>query len=231
MKKRFLPLISAIISIFISWYASIMPLAWVTQKDISDKYFSLLTPWAFTFSIWSIIYISWIVVSIMILLKKIEITKSENYLFSLSMLISSSWLFPWHYNIIPLSLVIMFILLFDLIYLFKKSLKWNKIFSYTIQLFMWWILVASLLNISVFLLSEKVDIWLIRTNFILTIWLISNVFLLLKYKSYISTFVFIWALFWIYMWHDNLILRNLVIAHFIIIFSTLLINKFKKIYK
>jgi len=136
----------------------------VSQKDISDKYYSIITPAPFTFSIWALIYFSWVGISLLIAFKKIKISRKEGLFFSLIMLISSLWLFPWHLNDMGTCLAIILIIIAFLFYLFSQSRESDKLFKYTVDLSLGWILVATLANTTVFLVSRGVSIgiiWLI----------------------------------------------------------------------
>jgi translocator protein len=228
MKKIFLPLLSVVVTIIISAWVSLTPFAGVTQKDISDKYYSLISPATFTFSIWSIIYLAWIWVSLLVALKKIKISKKENLFFSLSVFLTSLWLFPWHLDEMGVCLAIILIIIAFFLFLFSQSRESDKFFKYTIELSLWWILIATLANITVFLVSKGINIWITWLIMALGIWTAINVILLQKYKAIIPSFVFLWALFWIYIEQGGWITKkiNLIIAFILILF--ILKSKFIK---
>ncbi len=228
MKKRFFPLIVSIITIIISTWISLSPFAWVSQKEISDKYYSLITPAPFTFSIWSLIYFSWIGISLLIAFKKIKISRKEGLFFTLIMFLSSLWLFPWHLDEMGICLTLILIIMAFLFFLFFQSRQSDKLFKYTIDLSLWWILIATLANTTVFLVSRGVPIGIFWLIIALGSWLTINIILLQKYKAIIPSFVFIWALFWIYIEQSDIVVKKIIIVFAFILLLFLFKNRFIK---
>ena len=99
MMYSILPLISALLTIVFTSLLSIpgspFLIGGMSQADISALYPTAITPAGITFSIWSIIYLMWIISSIMIAAKKIEITKNQSIFYSLSIFLTAVWLVPW----------------------------------------------------------------------------------------------------------------------------------------
>lgn len=195
--KKYILLISSILSIWLTTYLSILQLNWNSQADISNLYSTSITPAWFTFSIWSIIYLSWLFLWFYIIIKNNKIKNKKIILLVLSQIISALWLFPWHYNYIWISLIIMIILLLILWYLSINREK-NVVFQNITDLFFWWILVASIANTHIFLVYsnlyyQPIILWVIS----LIVWGIINYIMIIKYKTLIPSLVFIWALIWI----------------------------------
>ena len=67
---RYIPLLVAIVVIGFTSWASIpsfgYPLGGYSQADISNMYPTAITPAGFTFSIWSLIYLSWLIAGVYI---------------------------------------------------------------------------------------------------------------------------------------------------------------------
>jgi translocator protein len=210
--KRILPLLVVIITIgFTSWVSVPYfgyPLGGMNQKDISDMYLSAITPAGFTFSIWSLIYLSWIVVWGMIALRKIEISRKESILFSSATGLTALWLIPWHYNIIWLSFAVMLVILSLLLLLFRQTCGASSIFRNTVDLFLGWIIIATLANFSAFLLSlgstwgKPGDVYFLIL--FLGIWLIAISYLQCRHRAYVISGVYLWALLWVFMAHTSL---------------------------
>lgn len=195
--KKYIIIISSIISIWLTSYLSILPLNWNSQADISNLYSTSITPAWFTFSIWSIIYISWLFLWVYYVIKNIKINNNKILLFVAAQIISALWLLPWHYNYIGISLIIMIVLLLILWYLSINREK-NIVFQNISDLFFWWILVASIANIHIFLVYSDLYLWPIILWIIsLVIWWIINYIMIRKYKTIIPSIVFLWALIWI----------------------------------
>ncbi len=138
MKKRFLPLVCFLGTIIFTLLASLVPLNGVTQADVSNKFFTIITPVGFTFSIWMIIYLTWLIICVMIAFRDIKIDKEQKLLFSVSMVLTAVWLIPWHFSHIGLSLAIMYLLLFVIGFLFLdvKGETTDRRFDLCIELFL-----------------------------------------------------------------------------------------------
>lgn len=222
--KKYIILISSIVSIWLTAYFSLLPLNWVTQADVSWLYPTFITPTWFTFSIWGVIYLSWLILWIYLIVKNPkDITKKEIYYLASAQILSAIWLIPWHYQIICITFSIIFLILWILYYLIITPPK-DIFFRKVSELYFWWILVATILNFNVFLVfKDKYTYWLIIWIISILIWAIANRYLLNKYSTYISSIVLIWALIWIIIWqmHDYIILSS-IIGIYIITLSIIL---------
>lgn len=125
----------------------------MTQADISNLYPTAITPAGITFSIWSIIYLMWIITSVMIILKKIEITKKQSIFYSLSVLLTAFWLVPWGYQMMGTALILMLIILGSLKYTFHLTRKSHPVLRSSVELTLGWINIATVANITVWLIS------------------------------------------------------------------------------
>lgn len=65
---KYILLISALVAVGLSAVFSILPVGIYNQAQVSALYPTLFTPAGFTFSIWSIIYASWIILGVGVLL-------------------------------------------------------------------------------------------------------------------------------------------------------------------
>ena len=196
----------AVVSILLTSIISLIPLGWVSQGDISDMYITSITPAGFTFSIWSIIYISWILLG----LYSIYYNKwwKKYLLLAGSIFLSVIWLLPWHYDIIWLSLVIMAGIFWSLVYIFLRKAYKDKYFQYTLELYLWWILVAFIANIHIFLVSVNIYTFPIFFTFVsFIIWLTLLSYSINTHKSFIPSYVFLWALFGIYTNQNNTLIE------------------------
>jgi hypothetical protein len=129
-KKRLLQIgniLAVIITILINVIAVILPLNGKTTQELSDNLPNLFVPAGLTFSIWGIIYILWIIFAIYQardLFKKEEIDmpflQKITFLFILSSIANSAWIFLWHYEYVGLSLLMMIILLVSLLTIYTR---------------------------------------------------------------------------------------------------------------
>lgn len=195
--KKYIFLIFSFISIITTWYLSLLPLNWNSQADISNLYTTSITPAWFTFSIWSLIYFSWLFLWFYLISNKTKIKSKNIYLLIAAQLTSAFWLFPWHYNYVWISIIVMIALLWILSYLTINRTK-NKIFQGVSDLFFWWILIATIVNFHTYLLyadlyTSPLVFWVIS----LIVWAIINLVIIRKYNTVIPSLVFIWSLIWI----------------------------------
>lgn len=230
MKKYFL-LISSILSIWITTFFVFLPLAWKSQADISDMYQTIITPAWFTFSIWSIIYLSWFILWIYLINKKDNLPKKKSIIILwIAELLSAIWIIPWNYEFLWISFILILSILIMLFYISMKNQK-DLVFKNTLNLYLWWILVATIANLHVLLMyyniyDYKIIIWVIS----IAIWASINYFLYKKYWYIISSLVFIWALIWIISnQSDNYIIISSVLS--ILFLFTLVIKEIIKIRK
>ena len=174
-KKRLLQIgniLAVIITILINTLAVILPLNGKTTQELSDNLSNLFVPAGITFSIWSIIYILWIVFAIYQardLFKKEEIDmpflQQISVLFIVSSIANSAWIFLWHYEYVDLSLLMMIILLLSLLALYVRLNIGRSIVSMAEKLcvhvpfsvYLGWITVATIANVTAFLVSVHWD--------------------------------------------------------------------------
>lgn len=154
--------------IVVNYLATSLPIWWMSTWELSDLYPNLFTPAGLTFSIWGLIYLAltWFVVrQIVDLYKKqsVWITKKIWIWFLLSCVMNIGWIFAWHYKLVWLSVVIMILFLIVLIVIGNKVLIWKKLWNrwdkllvqVPFSLYLWWISVATIANIS----TRLVNIW------------------------------------------------------------------------
>jgi translocator protein len=136
----------------------------VTTAQISDSNSTLITPAGYVFSIWGIIYVLlgvFVVFQALPSQKGKEYTKKIGWLFVLSSIINIAWLFLWQYNFLSLSVVLMFLLLITLILIYTRlgigktqaSLSEKLATQLPFSVYLGWITIASIANVSVTLVS------------------------------------------------------------------------------
>jgi benzodiazapine receptor len=140
----------------------------VNTAEISDANPTLITPAGYVFSIWGIIYILLSVFVIFQALpsqKEKEYTKKIGWLFVLSSILNIVWLFFWQYQILSVSIVLMFLLLITLIAIYLRlnigkstvTLREKLTVHVPFSVYLGWITIASIANVAVFLVSENWD--------------------------------------------------------------------------
>ncbi|MBX9809347.1 tryptophan-rich sensory protein [Candidatus Gracilibacteria bacterium] len=208
------------------------PLGGYSQADISNMYPNAITPAGFTFSIWSTIYLSWLALGLSILFKKTKITNKQSIWYSVAILLTGIWLIPWGYNMIGLSLIIMLILLGILKYVFHLTRNAPKTLRYSVDLTLGWINIATVANITIYLVSIGFtggDIseiyWAIG---ILGVASILTAYYQCRYHTYIISLVFLWTLFGVWVAHNSFEQRGAVLVFGLVTIINMIISFYKK---
>jgi len=206
-------IIAVILTIIVNSLANILPIGGKLTGEISDNIPNLFAPAGLTFSIWGVIYILIILFSIHLardLFKKEKITKpfieKISFLFILASFANILWIFLWHYEQILLSLIAMIILFTSLLLIYirlnigneKISFKDKILIHMPISVYLGWITVATIANITAFLVTIKWNgfeisevLWMILLLIIISI---LTILVLIKRKDYAYSSVIIWAL-------------------------------------
>ncbi len=200
--------------VFVNYLANALPIWWMSTWALSDLYPNLFVPAALTFSIWWVIYllILWFVIWQMIdFFKKdsLHITKKIGIWFLLSCMANIAWIFSWHYRQVFLSVLVMICFLIILIIITKKISIGEKLWSWKDKLFaqipfsvyLWWISVAIIANISARLVHIWWNMWWM-TDIFWTIVVIVVAALLALWNLYkrhdiVFALVVVWAFIWI----------------------------------
>jgi hypothetical protein len=205
----------------------------MTQADISNMFPSAITPAGFTFSIWWLIYISWILAGISLLRLPIRgflekyssklipflldttTPKTSIITFSSAILLTAVWLIPWGNLWIGTSLVVMIGILGLLKYTFHTTRQSSPLVKMSAELSLGWINIATVANVTIWLLS----LGFTGAGIPQVYWAIGVLFLALgltliyqiRYRSSIISLVFIWTMFGEWVAHENALQRGFVI--------------------
>ena len=103
-----------------NFLANALPLNGRNTGEVSDAYPSLFTPAGITFSIWGVIYLL-LGAARALPTRAVPRTARDagstallnrvGVLFSISSLANTAWVFAWHYDVIPLSAVLIVVIL------------------------------------------------------------------------------------------------------------------------
>lgn len=156
--------------------AVLLPLNGISTAAVSDKYANLFAPAGVTFSIWSVIYtllLVYVVVQFSGVRKKLGVVVQEGLyekitpLFIATSVINAVWIICWHYDVIWLSVVLMIALLVLLIkiathitnYSDKHPLRLREyaVLRLPFTVYFGWITIATIANITTWLVSIKWD--------------------------------------------------------------------------
>lgn len=152
---RYINLLFFAAMVYMNYLANALPINGRTTGELSDAYPNLFVPAGITFSIWGIIYLliaAFCVVQFIGPSK--EIALNISWLFALSCLFNGLWIVAWHYQKLPLSLLIMAGLLITLIYI-NLQLKDvdNNIVKAAFGVYLGWICIATIANVTALLVS------------------------------------------------------------------------------
>jgi hypothetical protein len=177
---------------------------------ISDSYPNLFAPDGRTFAIWGVIYILLLGFTAYQLgwlgkVKNKSLVDDLRRLMTVNMISNGAWLFAWHYDLIPLSAIIMVILLLTLIsmalkvsrYQLEGKEKW--LVAGAVNVYFGWITVATIANITVLLVSLAWrgwglydNTWMVIITIVATLIAAGTIW---KTKSLAYGLVILWA-FW-----------------------------------
>lgn len=164
MVRFTLMLISLIGVIVVNALANILPLNNQTTGEISNRLPVLFTPAGYVFSIWIVIYVL-LVVWLIGMWKKTKQRdasyRKQSNLFVISCMLNIAWIYLWHYEQFLLSVVIMIGLLFTLfiLYLSYALTDQRLLGRLPISIYLGWICVATIANISYVLTVYQWDGW------------------------------------------------------------------------
>lgn len=222
--KKYGFLLVSLGTIGITTFFSLLPLAGKSQADISELYPTSFTPAGFTFSLWSIIYLSWIISGIISIYK--NYIPSSYFLWAIAL--TALWLIPWHFQFIGTSVLVMWIILWLLLKSFFQESHPRSI-KYSLELTLWWILIAMIANIHVFLFAYKLYfVPEILTCFSLFLAMGIQGYFISVQKSYVWAFVAIWACIWIISAQENILIRSSAEIVITTLFILLLLSFFWK---
>ena len=143
--------------IVINYLANALPLNNKTTGELSDAYPNLFVPAGITFSIWGIIYLflAWYCV-VQFTGSNQKIIMEISWLFGISCLLNGLWIVAWHYEKLPLSLLIMAGLLVTLIYINIKIKDLPLgIIKGSFGIYLGWICIATIANVTALLVHYQ----------------------------------------------------------------------------
>ncbi len=204
-----------------------------TQADISEMFSTSVTPAGFTFSIWSIIYLSWIIAWVYIAFlekKKSKLDNTSLVAFSLAIALTALWLLPWGNLWIGTSLIIMLAILGLLAYVFTRTRTSHIIVRSSIDITLGWIIMASALNVTVWIRYMGWDIWA-PADFYYAIGALGLILLIVsemqcRYKTYIISGVFLWTLLGVWMAHP-LFEQRVAVSIYAVTISIYVVNSLR----
>ncbi|HEX7973172.1 MAG TPA: tryptophan-rich sensory protein [Anaerolineales bacterium] len=164
--RHILTILAVLVVIAVNGLAETLPLNGQSTKQISDSFPVLFTPAGYVFSIWGLIYLGLVGFAIY---QALPAHRSDPRLaqispwFLASCVFNCAWIFLWHYNLYPLTLLAMLGLLVSLIGIYQRleiglrrvSPQENALVSLPFSVYLGWISVATIANFSIVLYDLK----------------------------------------------------------------------------
>lgn len=150
-------LLTTLIMLVVNTLANALPINGMNTGEISDRFQVFFVPAGYVFSIWGLIYIGLIAFSIFQALpaqRQNPRLRKTGWWIVLGSLANSAWIFLWHYEQFPLTILVMLVLLATLIVTYlnmgisrvkvSATEKWMTHIPFSIYL--GWITVATVAN-------------------------------------------------------------------------------------
>jgi benzodiazapine receptor len=157
--RQLLVAVSVLAVIVVNGLATALPLNGQTTGEISDRFEVFFVPAGYVFSIWGLIYLGLIAYAVYQALpaqKTNEDLRGIGYLFVFSSAANIAWIFLWHYEFFPLTIVAMLALLGSLVAIYLRldtgraavssGMKWLVHLPFSVYL--GWITVATIANVT-----------------------------------------------------------------------------------
>ena len=141
--------------IFMNYLANALPLNNKTTGQLSESFPNLFVPAGLTFSIWGIIYLLLLFYCIVQFKVSNQMAITNiSLLFGISCIFNALWIVAWHYERLPLSLIIMLGILISLVYIniFTRDLPMG-IIKVAFGIYLGWICIATIANVTTLLVN------------------------------------------------------------------------------
>jgi len=200
--------LSSLLTIVVNSLANALPLNGQTTAEISDRFVVYFTPAGYVFSIWGVIYIGLVAFTIFQALpsqRENPRLRAIGWWMVAGSLANSAWIFFWHYEVFPLTLVVMLALLVSLIVSYLR-IRQNQVGITTaerltvqvpLSIYLGWITVATTANITSLLDFWKWNAWGISS--ITWLWIVLGVVVILTgvmtltQKDIVYDLVILWS--------------------------------------
>ncbi len=147
--------------ITMNYLANALPINNKTTGQLSAQYPNLFVPAGITFSIWGVIYL---LLFAFVILQFREsnrtVVQQIGWAFAISCLLNALWIVSWHYEQLPLSLIIMLGLLASLVYIGIKIYPLSSGLTKAVfGIYLGWICIATIANTTALLVNYQWGGW------------------------------------------------------------------------
>ena len=206
---RILVVITFLLMVATNAAANILPINGKNTGQISDAYQNLFAPAGITFAIWGVIYLLLALYTFyqIFFYKNSDKIVKTGVLFSISSIANTAWIFAWHYEIIPLTMILIVVVLVCLILINQDLHEESFIVRVPFSVYFGWATVATIANATVLLVSlgwngfgVTEDKWAIA---IIVVGMIIGTVTMLMNKDIAYGLVLIWAYLGIFIKHTS----------------------------
>ena len=209
MKKeilvKLLNIVGFLAALYVNYLSVVTQLGGRSIRELSDKYANLFTPSNQTFAIWSLIYTLVVIFLIAQFLPSYKSTRFCNsYHFLISCSLNGAWIVAWQLEYIGVSLLIMFALLATLAIINQQADAEKLLLPKIVfGVYLGWICIATIANITTWLVSFKLTIpFSIQVFITLAILIVAAIIVAWIMKMLANPFLAIavaWAFYGVYV--------------------------------
>lgn len=158
---KFINLILFAVMVVMNYLANALPINGKTTGELSAQYENLFVPAGITFSIWGVIYLLLLIFCIIQFREENrEVVASIGIAFGITCLLNAAWIVAWHYEQVPLSLLIMLGLLAALIFINYAIRDLAPGFTKAaFGIYLGWICIAAIANVTALLVRYNWGGW------------------------------------------------------------------------
>ena len=157
--RQFAVILATLATVTINGLANALPINGQNTGQISDRFDVLFVPAGYVFAIWGLIYLGLIAYTIFQALpaqKENPRLRTIGWIYVLASIANSVWIFLWHYEYLPLTLVAMLVLLASLLVIYQRlginRLQVSRGERWAVQvpfsIYLGWITVATIANVT-----------------------------------------------------------------------------------
>jgi hypothetical protein len=207
-KSQVITILITLITITVNGLANALPINGQGTGEISDRFDIYFVPAGYVFSIWGLIYLGLVAFTIYQALpaqKEDQLLKKIYPAYWIGNTANIVWIFLWHYEFFPLTLVAMLILLASLLYMYlhisksdvalDRNQKWFV--KLPISIYLGWISVATIANLTQVLFFFEWGGWGISPAvwavIMLVVATILGLLMVWREKDFAYALVLIWA--------------------------------------
>ncbi len=158
---KYLNLIAFGLMVYMNYLANALPINGKTTGQLSEQYPNLFTPAGVTFSIWGVIYLLLLIfVIIQFREQNKQMIAAISWAFAISCLLNALWIVAWHYEQLPLSVLIIIAMLVALLIINRNLANFSPgLTRAAFGIYLGWICIATIANITALLVNYNWGAW------------------------------------------------------------------------